>query len=141
MVPSVRPTNVRAGQSFPAIPELLPNSPGALTLEPCVFQRKNRCFWRRKSSLCLPIFLHTLGSACFSADGRVSLLVVWAWVSVGGGGGGGAGRSIRDRRHQGLHPPPSAISADYHPTHRQHCSSSTASSSTCTMSWLLFRDP
>ena len=42
-------------------------------------------------------------------------------------------------------PPPAtqcpAISADYHPTHRQHCSSSTASSSTCTMSWLLFRDP
>ena len=139
-MPSVRPTNVRAGQSFPAIPELLPNSPGALTLEPCVFQRKNR--WREKFSVLANIFAHTGVSVFF---GR------WACLLVSGVGVGECRRRwwwwgwSQHPRQAAPGPPPAtqcpAISADYHPTHRQHCSSSTASSSTCTMSWLLFRDP
>ena len=54
---------------------------GALTLEPCVFQRKNGWFWRGKSSLSLPKFFHTQGSACLLADGRVSLVrSVGVWI-------------------------------------------------------------
>ena len=125
--------NSRTSAQFSGGPDL-----GAM----CLPKEDQMVLAKEKFSVLANIFAHTGISVFF---GR------WACLLVSGVGVGECRRRwwwwgwSQHPRQAAPGPPPAtqcpAISADYHPTHRQHCSSSTASSSTCTMSWLLFRDP